>query len=112
MLTALTQLEGSFTGAVTRAAEILAVRGRVLPATTEIVTLAAEFVDGAWMDGESRIAAARRPIRQIRLRPETARATPEAVAAIEGADLVAIGPGSLYTSLRRSRGPRPAWSSS
>jgi uncharacterized cofD-like protein len=99
MLTALTQLEGSFAGAVTRAAEILAVRGRVLPATTEIVSLTAEFVDGAWLDGESRIAAARRPIRQIRLRPETARATPEAVAAIEAADLVAIGPGSLYTSL-------------
>jgi uncharacterized cofD-like protein len=99
ILTALTRLEGDFLGAVDRAAEILAIRGRVLPSTTEDVILSAEFLDGAWVDGESHIAAARRPIRRVRLRPEAASATPAAVRAIEVADLVTIGPGSLYTSL-------------
>jgi uncharacterized cofD-like protein len=99
ILTALAHLEGDFLRAVNRAGEILATRGRVLPSTTENVTLSAEFLDGAWIDGESRIAAARRPIRRVRLRPEAASATPEAVRAIEVADLVTIGPGSLYTSL-------------
>jgi uncharacterized cofD-like protein len=99
ILAALTHLEGDLVRAVDRAGEILNVRGRVVPSTTEDVTLSAEFVDGSCIDGESRIAAVRRPIRQVRLRPEAAPAAPEAVRAIEAADLVAIGPGSLYTSL-------------
>src|SRR5207249_7581188 len=85
--------------AVDRAGEILGIRGRVLPSTPAEVTLTAEFVDGSCVDGESRIAAVRRPIRRVRLRPEAAPAAPAAVRAIEAADLVAIGPGSLYTSL-------------
>ena len=99
ILAALTHLEGDLVRAVDRAGEILNVCGRVVPSTTEDVTLSAQFVDGSWIDGESRIAAVRRPIRQVRLRPESAQAAPEAVRAIEAADLVAIGPGSLYTSL-------------
>jgi uncharacterized cofD-like protein len=99
ILSALTHLEGGFSGAVARAAEILATRGRVLPSSSDDVSLSAELADGRCIDGESRIAAARHPIRRVRLQPETARAVPEAVRAIEAADLVVIGPGSLYTSL-------------
>ena len=99
ILTALADIEGNFAGAVERAAEILAIRGRVLPATVDEVRLVAEFADGARVEGESRIAGVGRPIRRVHLEPATATATPEALRAIAAADLVVIGPGSLYTSL-------------
>jgi uncharacterized cofD-like protein len=99
ILVALSQMKGDFLEAVERASEMLAVRGRVLPSTPDDVTLVAEFVDGTSVDGESRIAGIRRDIRRIRLEPDTARAHPQVVQAIEAADLVVIGPGSLYTSL-------------
>ena len=99
ILTALSHLENGFVGAVERANRILRVRGRVLPATLDDVRLVAEFADGSRTEGESRIASARRPIRQVRLEPEGAAALPEAREAIAAADLVVIGPGSLYTSL-------------
>jgi len=99
ILTALGQLERDFSHAVERGGEILAIRGRVFPSTLEDVTLKAEFDDGSQVEGESRIAAVRRPIRRVCLHPEGARALPEALEAITQADLVIIGPGSLYTSL-------------
>jgi uncharacterized cofD-like protein len=99
MLAALQLMEGDFRRAVERAGRMLRVRGRVLPATLERVTLSARFADGSRVAGESRIAAVRRPIRQVELVPRQARALPEALEAIRSADLVAIGPGSLYTSL-------------
>jgi len=99
ILTALAQVETDFAKAVRRAGRILGVRGRVLPATLDDVTLAAEFAEGGTIEGESRITAARRSIRRIRLRPSDARALPEARRAIGAADLIVIGPGSLYTSL-------------
>lgn len=99
MIAALALLEQDFPKAVERAGELLSVRGRVLPATAEDVQVHAEFEDGTSVTGESRIAAARRPIRRISLEPPAARALPEARQAIAAADLVVIGPGSLYTSL-------------
>lgn len=99
MLTALTLLEQDFTKAIERASELLAVRGQVLPATSDDVNLMAEFFDGSCVVGESRITAARRPIRRVYLAPAEARALPQAVAAISASDLVIVGPGSLYTSL-------------
>ena len=99
ILTALGRLENDFSEAVERGGEILAIRGRVLPSTLEDVTLRAEFADGSWVDGESRIASARRPIRCVTLRPAGARALPQARQAAEAADVIVIGPGSLYTSL-------------
>jgi uncharacterized cofD-like protein len=99
ILVALSQLEQDFTKAVQRAGEILNIRGRVLPCTADNVTLVAEFSDGTWLSGESRITALRRPIRRVSLAPQNVRALPQALAAIAAADLIVIGPGSLYTSL-------------
>ena len=99
ILTALNQLERDFSDAVERGSELLAIRGRVFPATLEDVTLKAEFDDGKQVEGESRIALVRRPIRRVCLHPEGVRALPQALEAIAAADLVVIGPGSLYTSI-------------
>lgn len=99
MLTALTLLEKDFTRAVELAGKLLAVRGRVWPATADEVDLLAEFSDGSCAVGESCISAMGRNIRRVSLVPPDVRALPQAVAAISGADLVVIGPGSLYTSL-------------
>jgi len=99
ILAALSHLEGRFPAAVGRAGEILGIRGRVLPATSADVRLQAELTDGSQIEGESRIAAARGRIRRVRMIPARASALPEARSAIADAELVVIGPGSLYTSL-------------
>ncbi len=99
ILTALSLLEKDFPKAIERGGDLLRVRGRILPATTEDITLIAEFTDGTSMRGESRIASAGRPIRRILLEPEENRILPEAREALLSADIIVIGPGSLYTSL-------------
>lgn len=99
ILTALSRLERDFLEAVERGGQILAIRGRVFPSTLEDVTLRAEFADGSSVEGESQIPAVRRAIRRVALRPEGAHALPQARQAVEAADLIVIGPGSLYTSL-------------
>lgn len=99
MLTALTVLEKDFTRAVELAGKLLAVRGRVWPATADEVDLLAEFSDGSCAMGESCIASVGRSISRVSLVPAGARALPQAVGAIGAADLVVLGPGSLYTSL-------------
>ena len=99
ILAALSQLESRFDRAVDRAAEMLGARGRVLPATSVAVGLVAEFDDGSRVEGESRIGGVRRRIRSLRLLPGDVPPLPEALAAVESADCVVIGPGSLYTSL-------------
>ena len=98
ILAALSHLESDFLAALDCATRMLAVRGRVLPATLEDVRLVAEFDDESSVEGESRISAVRRPIRRVYLRPGGASALPEARRAIAAADLVLLGPGSLYTS--------------
>jgi uncharacterized cofD-like protein len=99
ILTALTELEQDFGKAVERSGRMLSVRGRVLPSTLDDVVLLAELSDGTVIEGESRLAGARSPIRRMRLRPPDASALPEACQALEAADLIVIGPGSLYSSL-------------
>ncbi len=106
ILTALTELERDFAKAVARVGRLLSVRGRVLPATAGNVTLHAELSDGTVIEGESRIASARSPIRRVRLNPVDAPALPEAVDALERAHLIVLGPGSLYSSLVAALLPR------
>jgi len=99
ILTALSRLEKDFSKAIELGSEILGVRGRVLPATTEDVRLRAELADGSWIEGESQIASVPRTIRRVFLEPEHPKPYARAVDAALRADLVVIGPGSLYTSL-------------
>jgi uncharacterized cofD-like protein len=98
VLTALTQRLGDFSAAVEAAARMLGVRGRVVPATPDPVELVAELDDGRIVSGESAIGAARGRVAALGVSGGGA-AAPEAVAAIHDADVVVLGPGSLYSSV-------------
>lgn len=101
VLTALAQRLGDFGRAVAAAEELLGVRGRVLPASAEPVELVARLEDGRLVQGETSIARAQGRVEEVRLaRPADAPA--EAIEAILGADLVVLGPGSLYSSVLAS----------
>ena len=98
LLAGLTGLTGNLAHATDELSRILNVRGRVLPATTENVSLRAEFACGAVVEGETAITSRRAAIRSLSLtRP--AQPLPEALGAIAMADLIVVGPGSLYTSI-------------
>jgi uncharacterized cofD-like protein len=98
LIAALSDMEGSFEAGVRRMNEVLAVRGRVVPAAPVPLNLHAELVDGSTVDGQSSIGRAR-GIRRVWLTPHHAQASTDALEAIAAADLVVIGPGSLFTSL-------------
>jgi uncharacterized cofD-like protein len=96
---ALTHITGDFAQAVQMSSQILATRGRIYPATNMDVTLAASMDDGSLVRGETNITASKQRIVELRIEPATAEPLPEALEAIAQADLVSLGPGSLYTSL-------------
>ena len=99
LLAALVELEdGDFEEAVREMNRVLAVRGRVVPASGTVLTLCASLRDGTEIEGQSRIARTG-DVEKVWIRPDTVRATDDAVAAIGEADIVVIGPGSLYTSI-------------
>ncbi len=98
-LSALNDITGDFEAAVAASSKVLAIRGRVLPATNVDVRLWAELEDGRRIEGESNIPEAKGKIRYLGCTPEAPPALPRAISAIEGADLIVLGPGSLYTSI-------------
>jgi uncharacterized cofD-like protein len=98
-LTAMAGVTGDFAVAVRLTSEVLAIKGVIYPSTNSNVQLLAEFEDGSCIEGETRITMERKPIRRVRLNPADARPLPDALDAIGSADLITIGPGSLYTSL-------------
>ena len=99
VLTALADVTHDFPRAVELAAQLLGAKGVVLPATSELVTLVAEFEDGRVLSGETAIAAAGGRILRVGLLPERPRCDAPVREAIARADVVVAGPGSLYTSI-------------
>jgi len=98
-LTALTQLMGDFPEAVKASSEVLKITGRIYPATAMNVTLEAVLEDGTRVAGETRISKSRKRIRLIRLLPRKAKPMADTLAALAQADLITLGPGSLFTSV-------------
>jgi uncharacterized cofD-like protein len=98
-LAALTGITGDFAQAVQVSSQILATRGRIYPCTTANATISARMDDNSIVHGETSITASQRSITELMLSPADAAPLPEALEAIAAADLITLGPGSLYTSL-------------
>lgn len=98
-LTAMTHLTGDFAQAVAVSAEVLATRGRIFPSTAANVTLEAWLEDGSAVSGETRISRSKGPIHRIALKPRRVKPLAATLEAIREADLICLGPGSLYTSV-------------
>ena len=98
-LTVMTRLTGDFEKAIKEASKVLALRGQVIPSTLGDVTLVAHYKDGSMVSGEEQIPKARKAISRVSLDPEQPMATPDAIKAIKEAQIIVLGPGSLYTSI-------------
>jgi uncharacterized cofD-like protein len=98
-LAALTEVTGDFTEAIRLSSEVLASKGHIFPATISDVRLTAELEDGTIVRGETQISASKVPIVALRLEPEQCLPLPQVLKAIRAADIITVGPGSLYTSI-------------
>ncbi|MDP2043819.1 MAG: YvcK family protein [Candidatus Omnitrophota bacterium] len=98
-LTVMTRLTGDFEKAIKETSKVLALRGQVIPSTLDNVKLVAHYQDGSMVVGEDLIPKALKPISKVSLTPEQPMATPDALKAIKEAQIIVLGPGSLYTSI-------------
>jgi uncharacterized cofD-like protein len=98
-LAALTSITGDFAEAVRLSSEILLTRGHIYPATSSIVELETLMEDGTRVRGETQITASKGKIRELFLVPPDVEPLPQTLEAIAAADLITVGPGSLFTSL-------------
>jgi uncharacterized cofD-like protein len=96
---AMLKVTGDFEKAIRESSKILAIRGRVVPSTLKRVTLLAQHKDGSQTEGESNISKTTVPIERLYLKPEGCAAAADALEAIANAEVIVIGPGSLYTSI-------------
>ncbi|MBT2689061.1 YvcK family protein [Bacillus sp. ISL-47] len=99
ILAAMTSITGNFVHAIQEMSKVLNVRGKVLPAANQSVVLHAEMEDGTIVSGESKIPYSGKKIKRVFLTPKNIKALPETLQAIRQADMIIIGPGSLYTSI-------------
>lgn len=98
-ITAMTRLTGDFEKAIKETSRVLALKGQVIPSSLDKVVLVAQHKDGSITEGEDKIPKARKPIKKVVLRPEYPRAAQDAIKAIQEAQIIILGPGSLYTSI-------------
>ena len=98
-IAAMNEVTGDMETALKESSKVLAVKGRVIPASKEHVRLDALMNDGTIVEGESQIPEAHKKIRRVQLFPKKVQAVPAALEAIESADAIILGPGSLYTSI-------------
>ncbi len=98
-ITVMTQLTGDFEKAIKETSKVLALRGQVIPSTLNKVVLVAEHKDGTTTVGETKIPQTHRSINRVYLNPAQSLATPDAIKAIQEAQVIVLGPGSLYTSI-------------
>lgn len=98
-ITVMTRLTGDFEKAIKETSKVLALRGQVIPSTLNNVVLVARHKDGSTTVGEAKIPKANSPIQSVSLNPAESLATPDALKAIEEAQMIILGPGSLYTSI-------------
>ncbi len=98
-IAAMCGIAGDFDRAIKESSRVLAVKGRVLPSTLANVALEATLADGSTVKGETHISRSGLPIKRLRLVPAQCHALPEALEAILAADMIVLGPGSLYTSI-------------
>ncbi|MFQ5862224.1 MAG: uridine diphosphate-N-acetylglucosamine-binding protein YvcK [Candidatus Brocadiales bacterium] len=100
LMTALTDITGSFEQAIKKASKILAISGKVLPSTLQDTHICAELDDGKILESELNVRQpGKAPIKRVLLKPDNAEALPETLEEIRSADIIILGPGSLYTSV-------------